>query len=677
MYSPLPLPFCAFLSLDLSLYFLNLPLSAQPSNVLINERKHIHICDFGLCRMLPSPPQLALHEGRAIAVDDRWISDDNDENSPPATIPSAPLQTPLTQYVVTRWYRAPEVCASSGCYGTAQDVWSAACTFFELLTRKVLFPGNSNNHVLSLIVRQMGNPTIPDMAFRMDREMRSYINSQRPSPFPKGPSFAGILPDMLFAPSSAAQTFGVVQRDQLLSMMSGMLSFNPLNRMGAAGCLVSDFLSSEGLSGGPSLKVAGGQGLGEGAVVVPRRVISGASHKVVSAGAGDVGGLLESPTPPPPPLSRPYKSSANTTGSWSSRPPSNTASSISATSFDDIENPLSDRRDLVGLLVAEVGSVQRDLLPERRKKDAAKVPEKGSGQSGKQINTRQQVDPLGWGSSKMHPPEPVSMELQQLAHVQLQPLRHPPSIITTITSVPVAASSKSASTKPAKQQHRPQAQRSLKDKADDPAAREKAARRSSFPFSFSLPSFPAISGFSIARLGSSTWASITSNRTSGSSKIGDSALGAGGETRSDVDQEDACDTMEYVGFGADIESGHLVQSKANVALKTCEVVDDGGGVTTGESEASADSELDLSQKARAGRPDAPVARVAITTQRQRPSSASAKAKEGNDFLYAASTILAPALGKGLEGRSLEVRKGNIKGGVICSSEAEGEFQRTA
>ena len=520
-------------------------------------------------------------------------------------------------------------------------------------------------------MRQMGNPTAADMAFRMDREMRSYIDSQRPSPFPKGPSCAGILPDMLFAPSSAAQTFGVVQRNQLLNMMSGMLSFNPLNRMGATDCLVSDFLSSEGLSRGASFKGARGQGLGEGAVVVPRRVISGASHDVVSAGAGDEDGVAELPTPPPPPLSRPYKSSANSTGRWTSRPPGDTASTISATSFDDIENPRFDRRDLVGLLVAEVGSVQRALRPEKRKKDVAKVPEKGSGHSGKQVDLRQRVEPLGWGSSKMHPPEPVPMELQQLAHVQLQPLRHPPSIITTITSVPVAASTKSASSKQAKQQPRPQAYRSVKDKADDPAAREKEARRSGFPFSFSLPSFSAISGFSIARLGSSTWASITSNKTS-SSKIGDSALGTVSEIRSEVDQVDAYDTMEYVGFGADIESGQLVQSKANAGLKTCEVADDGGGVTTGESEASA--ELDHLQRAGAARPDAPVA----ASQQQRPSSASAKAKGEDEFLNVASTVLAPALGKGLEGRSLEVRKGNNKGGVTtCSSEGEGEFQRTA
>jgi mitogen-activated protein kinase 1/3 len=60
----------------------------------------------------------------------------------------------LTQHVVTRWYRAPEVILLSDYYTSAIDIWSVGCIFAELLSmmkenyassfeRLPLFPGNS------------------------------------------------------------------------------------------------------------------------------------------------------------------------------------------------------------------------------------------------------------------------------------------------------------------------------------------------------------------------------------------------------------------------------------------------------------------------------------------------------------------------------------------------------
>ena len=46
----------------------------------------------------------------------------------------------MTQYVATRWYRAPEMMLSVE-YTAAIDVWSVGCIFAELLDRKPLFPG--------------------------------------------------------------------------------------------------------------------------------------------------------------------------------------------------------------------------------------------------------------------------------------------------------------------------------------------------------------------------------------------------------------------------------------------------------------------------------------------------------------------------------------------------------
>ena len=57
----------------------------------------------------------------------------------------------ITPYLVSRFYRAPEIIL--GCsYNYAVDVWSVGCTLFELYTGKILFPGKTNNHMLKLMV---------------------------------------------------------------------------------------------------------------------------------------------------------------------------------------------------------------------------------------------------------------------------------------------------------------------------------------------------------------------------------------------------------------------------------------------------------------------------------------------------------------------------------------------
>ena len=47
----------------------------------------------------------------------------------------------LTDYITTRWYRAPEVMTCDKEYTMAIDVWAVGCIFAEMLTAKPLFPG--------------------------------------------------------------------------------------------------------------------------------------------------------------------------------------------------------------------------------------------------------------------------------------------------------------------------------------------------------------------------------------------------------------------------------------------------------------------------------------------------------------------------------------------------------
>jgi len=61
----------------------------------------------------------------------------------------------ITPYLVSRFYRAPEIILGQN-YDYALDMWSAACTLFELYTGKILFPGKSNNQMLKLHMELKG-----------------------------------------------------------------------------------------------------------------------------------------------------------------------------------------------------------------------------------------------------------------------------------------------------------------------------------------------------------------------------------------------------------------------------------------------------------------------------------------------------------------------------------------
>ena len=49
----------------------------------------------------------------------------------------------MTDYVVTRWYRAPEIMFQHQKYTAAVDVWAVGCIFAELILRKPLMPAGS------------------------------------------------------------------------------------------------------------------------------------------------------------------------------------------------------------------------------------------------------------------------------------------------------------------------------------------------------------------------------------------------------------------------------------------------------------------------------------------------------------------------------------------------------
>merc|ERR1711943_75953 len=102
----------------------------KPSNLLVNANCDLAICDFGLAR----------------GVEVEFLED-------------------LTEYVVTRWYRAPELLAECQNYGKTVDVWALGCIFAEMLCRKPFFQGRDARNQLHVICRVIGTPTEGEMAF--------------------------------------------------------------------------------------------------------------------------------------------------------------------------------------------------------------------------------------------------------------------------------------------------------------------------------------------------------------------------------------------------------------------------------------------------------------------------------------------------------------------------------
>eukprot|EP00928_Gymnodinium_smaydae_P033651 TRINITY_DN24045_c0_g1_i1.p1 TRINITY_DN24045_c0_g1~~TRINITY_DN24045_c0_g1_i1.p1 ORF type:complete len:441 (-),score=49.56 TRINITY_DN24045_c0_g1_i1:278-1600(-) len=114
----------------------------KPRNLLVNSDCELKICDYGLARVYP----LHAHP------------------------------SPLTGYVSTRWYRAPELLCSR-VYDKAVDMWSAGCIFAEILTREVLFPGRSAQNQLQLILKCLGTPKRDILAKVANKECRTFIES--------------------------------------------------------------------------------------------------------------------------------------------------------------------------------------------------------------------------------------------------------------------------------------------------------------------------------------------------------------------------------------------------------------------------------------------------------------------------------------------------------------------
>lgn len=86
----------------------------------------------------------------------------------------------MTDYVATRWYRAPELLLSWKEYTSSVDVWSVGCIFAELLRRRPFLPGSDTKNQIELIIDYFGTPSEEEISHVPKEKSRKLLKS-----FPK------------------------------------------------------------------------------------------------------------------------------------------------------------------------------------------------------------------------------------------------------------------------------------------------------------------------------------------------------------------------------------------------------------------------------------------------------------------------------------------------------------
>ncbi len=152
----------------------------KPSNVLLNSECHVKVADFGLARSVHAK---------------------NKE--------SAPI---LTEYVATRWYRAPEILLGSTKYTKGVDMWSVGCILAEMYLGKPLFPGTSTLNQIERVLEITGRPSKDDIAGIQSTQAGAIVDSLKVS---RHKSLKDIMPTL------GAEGLDLVKR---------LLQFNPSKR---------------------------------------------------------------------------------------------------------------------------------------------------------------------------------------------------------------------------------------------------------------------------------------------------------------------------------------------------------------------------------------------------------------------------------------------------------------
>lgn len=120
----------------------------------------------------------------------------------------------MTPYVVTRYYRAPEVILGMG-YKENVDIWSVGCILGEMIKGGVLFPGSDHIDQWNKVIEQLGTPC-PEFMKKLQPTVRTYVENR---PKYAGYSFEKLFPDVLFPADSEHNKLKASQARDLLSKM--------------------------------------------------------------------------------------------------------------------------------------------------------------------------------------------------------------------------------------------------------------------------------------------------------------------------------------------------------------------------------------------------------------------------------------------------------------------------
>ncbi|XP_077404598.1 mitogen-activated protein kinase 15 isoform X2 [Vanacampus margaritifer] len=167
----------------------------KPSNVLVDSDCVVKLCDFGLARSL---------------------NQDQHDSGNPA----------LTEYVATRWYRAPEILLGSPRYTKGVDMWSLGCILGEMLLGKALFPGTSTINQIEKIMSAIPHPC-PEDVLAVKSEIGSSVIKrilQRPQVLLEDLLQASVPPDAL-------------------DLLKSLLLFNPEKRLTAEKALQHPYVA--------------------------------------------------------------------------------------------------------------------------------------------------------------------------------------------------------------------------------------------------------------------------------------------------------------------------------------------------------------------------------------------------------------------------------------------------
>ena len=150
----------------------------KPENLLIAKNNETKLCDFGFARLISG----------------------NSEK--------------LTDYVATRWYRAPELLISQGEYGPEVDYWAIGCIMGELVDGNPLFPGENELDQIHCIQKVLGNLT--------EKQQETFYSN----PIYQGKNLLNITkPETL-----ERKYFGKLNK-QAINFLKGLLELEPKKRL--------------------------------------------------------------------------------------------------------------------------------------------------------------------------------------------------------------------------------------------------------------------------------------------------------------------------------------------------------------------------------------------------------------------------------------------------------------